>query len=133
MLEDTTMNDLELDSTAEEIEVPETAKPSKKAKKPATGSKRSIEKPAKKPKAKKEPKAKAKKAKAKKEPSERKRASFDLTGNRVSMKVDDVFTKHLQKIANERELPSVGHAADWVIGVGLTRIAALSRYAAKKA
>lgn len=117
----------------EEIEVPATEKKPKTA--GAARSKRAIAPKAKKPKADKpkKPKAeKAKKPKAKKEPSERKRQTFALTGERTSLKIDDVFTKHLQKIANERELPSVGHAADFVIGVGLTRIAALSRYAAKK-
>lgn len=120
------MNEETDDITTEEAAVPATDKKT---------SKKAIAPKAKKPKAKKESKAKEpkqRKAKAKKEPSERKRTTFTMSGERVSMKIDDVFTKHLQKIANERDLPSVGHAADLVLGVGLTRMAALTRYNAKK-
>lgn len=127
------MNDEDRIYTEEqEIEMANGAEPTEKKakKKPAAVAKRPIEKAKKKPSKPKQPKER--KPKKEKKPSERKRNSFTMTGERVALKIDDVFSKHLSKIANERDLPSIGHAADLVLGVGLTRMAALSRYNSKK-
>jgi hypothetical protein len=141
-------NELPTQAEEQEIEVSITekkpAKPTKKAatKKPLAKATRAIGKPqAKKekaPKAKKEKAPKAKKEKApkakkeKKEPGEKKvRSAFVLSGTRESIKIDSVYLKHLQVIANELELPSTGHALDKVVGTGLTRLAALAKYGAK--
>lgn len=121
----------------QEIIVPED-KPIKKvttqkavAKKPAAKAKRAIGKPTTKAKAPKA--AKPKKAKVAKAPKEKKvRSAFVLSGTRETIKIDGVFLKYLQAIANELELPSIGHALDKVVGTGLTRLAALARYGAKQ-
>lgn len=128
--------DEEIEMSSGEIEMSDMpAVKAKRIKRAATGSKRSIEKPVKKAKAEKvkKPKAaKAKKPKAEKAAPTRTRFAVELSGERDPVRIDKALIKLLQKFANESELPSIGHAADRLITVGLARLVALGKYGEKR-
>lgn len=128
--------DEEIEMSSGEIEMSDMpAVKAKRTKRAATGSKRSIEKPVKKAKAEKvkKPKAaKAKKPKAEKAAPTRTRFAVELSGERDPVRIDKALIKLLQKFANESELPSIGHAADRLITVGLARLVALGKYGEKR-
>lgn len=114
-------------------ETPAKKKTAKKkaAKKPA---KKAAKKVTKKAATKKPIKAAAKKAAKKAKPAKEKKARspYKLAGTRAGVKLDTALIAEVSKLAKARKLED-DDALDLLVTVGLSRLAALSRYAKRTA